>query len=205
MAFHNTRSHYRIRRGSMIIEVVVASILFATALIALGRLARTSTSLNVLSDQRLSAKLTAENAITRLQALDFDAIDTKRDSIATQLSESADLDVQIQTQSFSIDNQDAMKLTVHVTDQTGVIGVKLHDWRIKTPVEKTEPPAEKPEPPAAETEPPAKTETVAEKTAQDDSKDADDADNASDGVDAKEKGSDTSDDKDVDSQEDGDE
>lgn len=130
MPLRKPDKHYRLRRGSMIIEVVVASILFATALVALGRLARASTSLNVQSDQRLSAELTAQNAIVRLNGVDFDDVPQQSKSIQTQLNESSALLVKIDTQPFSIGDESALKMTVHVANESGLVNVTMHDWRI---------------------------------------------------------------------------
>ena len=136
---HNFHSHYRLRRGSLIIEVVVATILFATALVALGRLARASTSLNVQSDQRLSAKLTAENAIVRLNGVDFDEVSKRSEAIENQMSEASGLSVEIETQPFSIQDTSALKLTVHVANESKLVNVTMHDWRVKQEEPTTEP------------------------------------------------------------------
>ncbi|NNE00635.1 MAG: hypothetical protein HKN47_25245 [Pirellulaceae bacterium] len=126
----------RVRRGSFVIEVVMAAALFATAAIAIGRLAKSTSVLSLRADQQLAAQLTAENTLNELQQLAVSQIAQAATDIQEARSESSGMKVQIQTEPFQVDQRPAMHLTVHVTpegagEQSGTnLGVTLHDWRI---------------------------------------------------------------------------
>ena len=110
-------------------EVVVAAALFATAAIALGRLAKTASAISLQADQRLSAQFTAENTLARLNAIPLEDVATSSQRIADEVSQESGYRVTVSADEFSLsDSSDepALHLVVKIEPNT-----TLHDWRIK--------------------------------------------------------------------------
>ncbi|MGB7346232.1 MAG: hypothetical protein WBD20_18585 [Pirellulaceae bacterium] len=122
--------------------------LFSTAVIALGRLSRSTASLSVQADQRLSAQLTGENALARLQVTPLDQIDSAIKEIQSATKTSTIFDIKIEADDFKAGSQEGVHVVVRVSqakqskrdqpgskpvatvaDEVAIPLVTLHDWR----------------------------------------------------------------------------
>ncbi len=161
------RKRFDCRKGSFVVEAVVAAALFSTAVLACSRLALSTAKLSVRADQQLAAQLTAENVLAQLRATPFDQIDSVTQALQTRAKESSGLDVQIESEPFTAGQRDALKLTVKVDPiakrQSGQVNwMTLYDWRIDDP-----PPTTPPSEETSSEETPSE-ETPAEETGADD-------------------------------------
>ncbi len=120
---------FRPRRGSLIIESVVAIALLATAFIALGNLAASSAAISRNADQRLAATLAAENVLEQLRDVPFDALAQKASELGKAIEDSYGYKSQIETNDFRVGGRDAVHLAVTIRPSENV-SVTLHDWRI---------------------------------------------------------------------------
>jgi hypothetical protein len=130
------------RRGSFIVEVVVAAALFSTAVFALGRLAQQTASLSVRADEQLGAQLTGENTLARLQLADYAQIPAIAKELETTEAD-APYAIQIATKAVKIKGVDATVLSVEIYSQSHAVGQSaansrghsliLHDWRFAEP------------------------------------------------------------------------
>jgi Tfp pilus assembly protein PilV len=120
------KAPHKRRRGSLIVEIVVAAALFSTAVFALGRLAQQTASLSVRADDQLGAQLTGENILARLQAADYEQL-----AKAAKKIESADTNapytVQITTKVMKVKEVAATRLSVEINRGAQIL--VLHDWR----------------------------------------------------------------------------
>ena len=122
-------SVFRPRRGSLIIESVVAIALLATAFLALGNLAASSAAISRNADQRLAATLAAENVLERLRDVPFDALAEKASELGKTIPDSYGYEGQIETNDFRGGGRDAIHLAVTIRPNENV-SVTLHGWRI---------------------------------------------------------------------------
>ena len=120
------------RRGSLIIEVVISAALFATAVIALGRLSQTTAKLGIQADQRLSAKLTAENVLQHLHQSAADSLDESIAEVETSASATSGFRVKITSDEFQFAGRDATHFVVEIRDSKSEHGLKVvvQDWRL---------------------------------------------------------------------------
>ena len=120
------------RRGSLLVEAVIAIALFGTAAVALSQLSQTSAALNLKGDQRLSAQLTAQNVLEMLQHTNFNELNSRIPEIESTAAKQSTWDVAVRSETFEIGDQDAMHIVVHVTQpNTQAKMITLHDWRIR--------------------------------------------------------------------------
>ena len=117
------------RRGSLIIEAVIAVALLATAGLALTRLASSAALLSRHSSQTLAATLTAENTIERFRGLAADQVLQRAADIGTDLANQSGCQVQVETDEFLTSEQKGIHIQVTVTIEDS-IRVVAHDWRL---------------------------------------------------------------------------
>lgn len=122
------------RQGSLVIECVVAAALIATATLALTRLAHHTTQLNHQSNDRLSAKLTAENFRERCKEIDAAQLETRVAALAESMSQQYGAEITVRSDSFESGNRNGIHLRIHVAT-TPNAHVTLHDWRLISPYE----------------------------------------------------------------------
>ena len=119
------------RRGSLIVELVIMSALFATALIALGKMSQASAKLNIEADRRLASRLLAENVLDRLAAAPIEKLKLVAD---TEMDADHDgFAVQIVQAECKIAGKQAVHVSVTASpksDSDSAISVTLHDWRL---------------------------------------------------------------------------
>lgn len=122
------------RVGSVVLEVVIAAALLATAGIGLGNLAMRSQTISRQSDQRLAAKLIAGNVLGRLNAIDLNDADIE--SLEREVSKVSGYDVHIKIDSINISKSmsssvaSAKHVRVEVVSMSNV-RVVMHDWRVQ--------------------------------------------------------------------------
>ena len=127
---HSSRRRREInRRGSFIVEAAVVVLLLGTASLALTKLAHSSTRLRQRADRQLSAALTAQNALTRLRAVDADQVSQRIGEIEEACERDSGCQVELIATPFEQPQVTGIHLRVEVTaaDQ---IGVTLHDWKV---------------------------------------------------------------------------
>ena len=121
------------RRGSLIIECVIAAMLVTVASVGLLRLGRTASNLNRQANHRLAATLIAENIALRVQQIPFDQLATETKAAADQTAKETNSKITITTKSFdatptgSVDGQ-GLHVTIEVRTGTTTSAVR-HAWR----------------------------------------------------------------------------
>ncbi|TWU47246.1 hypothetical protein Poly51_50450 [Rubripirellula tenax] len=122
----------RMRRGSVVLEAVLASALLATAGVTLARLAQSSAALNRQSDQQLAATLAADNVMHRLDGLSVEDVRSSVDKTCASISRSSGCDVQAIID--DVVGVDARGIHVRVEVTTGGGGrVRRHHWKFNEP------------------------------------------------------------------------
>ncbi len=133
------------RRGSLVIEAVIASALLATAILALGKLAQSAAALGHQADQRLAATLAGENLLERLRAVPIEAVGERADELADVVAQQTQCDVEVSAKPFSVADREGIHVQVDVSPSPQV-RVTLHDWRLKSPAGPAETTADSTEP-----------------------------------------------------------
>ncbi|MGI9474886.1 MAG: hypothetical protein ACR2NZ_25370 [Rubripirellula sp.] len=123
------RIRTRLRNGSLVIECVIAAALIATATLALTRLARNSVALNHQADDRLAAKLTAENLLERSKSIDIDRLESQFGPLAAKMQEETDAIIDVSANPFESGEHQGVHLRIEVAAAPNA-AVTLHDWRI---------------------------------------------------------------------------
>ncbi len=131
-AMPTNRIGARRRRGSLIIESVVALALLTTAFLALGKLAGASAALAKDANRRLSATLTGENVLERLRMISFDAVIDDAAQIAAAMQESYGCEIQVATEAIELNDREAIHVVVTV-QPAATLSITLHDWLISQP------------------------------------------------------------------------
>ena len=126
---------HRSRCGSLIVESVIVIALLATAFVALGNLATSSSAISQNADQRLAATLAAENMLQRLQAVSFDSVIEQSPAVAKLIQNSSGYELQVKAEEFRAGDRDAIHLIVTVA-ASETVSVTLHDWRFARPAVK---------------------------------------------------------------------
>ena len=119
----------RRRRGSLIIESVVALALLTTAFLALGKLAGASAAIGKDASQRLSATLAGENMLERLRMIPFTTVIDDASKIAAVMQESCGFEIQVATEAFAVNDHEAIHVAVTVRS-AATLSITLHDWLI---------------------------------------------------------------------------
>ncbi len=126
------RPRERNRCGSFIIEAVVAVLLLGTASLALMKLAHSSSRLRHRADQELSAVLTAQNALSRLRAVDADQISQQ----LGEIEEACERDSGCQVELIATPFEQPEVAGIHLRAQVAINHqrrVTLHDWKVRSP------------------------------------------------------------------------
>jgi Tfp pilus assembly protein PilV len=123
----------RRRRGSLIIESVVALALLTTAFVALGKLAAASAAVGRDANQRLAAMLTAENALERLRTIPFDTVVDEAPKIAAAMQVRYGCEIRMVTKPFAVGGCEAIHVSVTV-QREATVSITLHDWLINQPL-----------------------------------------------------------------------
>ncbi len=117
------------RRGTLIVEAVIALVLLATATFALTKLAKSSAALGQQSDQRLTATLAAENTIQRLQGVAADKLSDQADQVAALVAQDTGCEIDVSTEPFTTGDREGIHVRVDASIGPA-IRVSLHDWRL---------------------------------------------------------------------------
>lgn len=120
------------RGGSFIVESVVAVLLLGTASLALMKLAHSSSRLRQRADRELSAVLTAQNAMTRLRAVDADQISQRLGEIEEACERDSGCQVELIATPFERPPVAGVHLRVEVSVNHDS-RVTLHDWKVMAP------------------------------------------------------------------------
>jgi hypothetical protein len=120
------------RGGSFIVESVVAVLLLGTASLALMKLAHSSSRLRQRADRELSAVLTAQNAMTRLRAVDADQISQRLGEIEEACERDSGCQVELIATPFERPPVAGIHLRVEVSVSHDS-RVTLHDWKVTAP------------------------------------------------------------------------
>ena len=134
-AFHRTSWPYprpRARRGSVIIECVIATMLISVAAIGLLQLKQTASQLNRQADDRTAAVLIADNLAFSLQQIPFDQLTTASQALAHQTEQETNSDITITSQAFTANQAAADTPGLHLTIVVGegISGKAVrHVWR----------------------------------------------------------------------------
>lgn len=116
------------------IECVIAAALIATATLALTRLAHHTTQLNHQSDNRLSAKLTAENFLERSKEIDAEQLESSVADLAESMADQYGSEITVTSDPFESGIRKGVHLRIDVA-ATPSARVTLHDWRWLSPEE----------------------------------------------------------------------
>ena len=131
--YPHRRRFFPPRGGSLVIECVVAAVLIATASLAMTQMAKQAIDLNQQANQRLAAKLTAENLLERLRNLPADRLEAESGSIASETEETSLSAIEIAVTPFESGDHRGLHLRVQV-DAAPNARVTLHDWRLTSEV-----------------------------------------------------------------------
>lgn len=113
--------HRRIatRRGSLIVEVAVATALLAATIVALGRLSTSSTRMQIQAQQRLSARLAADNVWQHLRGLSLDEIDAVRERLKIDPALTCGCDVEIAAAEVKGLSSQIIRVTIQTKEPAG--------------------------------------------------------------------------------------
>lgn len=129
--------------GSVIVEVVLAAALLATAGVGLSKLVGRSQIVARQSDQRLAAALTAANVIHRLKATEVEEIEMVAGRLQRSAIESTGYDVQVTIKPMRGANSSSsgshVRVEVIADDSVRVV---MHDWRFRASEEPSIAPGE---------------------------------------------------------------
>lgn len=118
------------RDGSVVVEVVLAAALLATAGVGLSKLVGRSQIVARQSDQRLAAALIATNVIERLKVTDADQVETVANRLQLSAIESTGYDVQVTIKPIQGANSNLsgshIRVEIIADDSVRVV---MHDWR----------------------------------------------------------------------------
>ncbi len=115
------------RRGGFIIEAVISVALLATGMFALTRLAQTSSQLHRQSDNRLAAKLAAENVFARIEGAPAESVETLAAQAAKAVQTDSGCTIKLSTEPFETAGRSGVHLQVEATAGTQV-SLTMHRW-----------------------------------------------------------------------------
>ena len=119
----------RRRRGSFLVEAVVACVLLGAGLVALAKLTSTSAKVERALDLAVSLKLTAENFVQRTRHMDASAYTKQAIDIASGLSADSGHQVDVRIQPFKSESGEGVHAIITASAKPD-LSVTLHDWRL---------------------------------------------------------------------------
>ncbi len=124
----------RHRRGSLIIEAAVASVLLATAIVAVTRMASASAKLRIKAQIQLATELESQNVLEQLRNVPTDQLEAKIQRIETDLQADG-----YDVADISAEPDDENQIThLVVRLEAGDVSAISQNWRVN----KTDEPSE---------------------------------------------------------------
>lgn len=118
--------------GSVVVEVVLAAALLATAGVGLSQLVARSQVVGRQSDQRLAGALIAGNVIERLKTVDVDQIESQAEQLQQSATKSTGYDVRVTIDPITVTDSTPsgshVRVEVIADDSVRVV---MHDWRLR--------------------------------------------------------------------------
>ncbi|TWU32568.1 hypothetical protein [Novipirellula artificiosorum] len=119
------------RRGSLILEAAISSLLLVTATVALLKFAKSASTLNQQADQRLGLMLAVESTLQRLNDVPKDSLSEESVAIAETISKRCKCDIQVDLDPFESNGLSGIHLRVQGSGANQAV-ITLHDWRFDT-------------------------------------------------------------------------
>lgn len=121
------------RKGSLLLEVVVASALLGVCIIALGKLGGTASKLQQQSMNDLTVRMAIDNVLNQLQGLPKDEIDKSIESLEGDAKATCGCDVSIKATDVNIADQKGVRISIVGKSLDGHSITAVRWWRLNLP------------------------------------------------------------------------